>query len=95
MAIALRLIEQRRARLQQVLRAATGGNGSVKGLMTGIPKAEHLFAVLNLQHLREAMGAGNNLRLPSVVTPRYRQAENQRLQMGAGIVDVCQLSQPR
>ncbi|MCY1406194.1 hypothetical protein D9M71_214530 [compost metagenome] len=93
MAIALGLVEQVGARLQQVLGAATGGDGGVEGLVALVPDIQALLAGLHLHHLGQGMGAGEHRGFPGVVAALDGQADDHCLQVGAGIVDVLHLVQ--
>ncbi|MNZ87847.1 hypothetical protein D3C78_1067220 [compost metagenome] len=92
-AVAFGLVEQVGACLQQVLGAAAGGDGGVEGLVAFVPDIQALLAGLHLHHLGQGVGLGQHRGFPGVVAALDGQADDHRLQVGAGVVDVLHLFQ--
>src|SRR5690554_8152298 len=79
MAVALHLIEEALAHLQQVGGAAAAGDGGMKGLVASVPDVEQVVGALHLHHLGEGMGGGQNLGLPGVVAALDGELQHQPL----------------
>ena len=93
MAVALGLIEQIGAHLQQVLGTAACGDGAMKSLVPHIPDIEDFFAGLYIHHFGQGMGLGHDLRFPRIIAALDGEAHDHGFKVRASIIDILKLLQ--